>query len=119
KVAKFWETQTPIPWVKIHDIPDFVRFTHEKHVNAHNELFPNGVSCQTCHGPVETEDVVRKVDPDFGMMGWCLSCHLKVPGTQDQKWAVPAGPGSLLLANATHPGGYPRPRLTDCLTCHY
>jgi hypothetical protein len=120
KVAKYWEDKTPIPWAKIHDIPDFVRFDHSRHVNAKNELFPTGVPCQTCHGPIETEDVVHKVDPDFGKMGWCLSCHLKVPGTLEQKRMTPESEASMVLLHAKHPSGnYVRPRLTDCLTCHY
>ena len=119
KVAKYWEQQKPIPWMKIHDIPDYVRYDHSRHVNARNEKFPKGIECQTCHGPVETMHVVQKVTPNFGMMGWCLECHLTVPGVLEQKRAMPQAAGSLKLANAKHPGGHMRPRLTDCLTCHY
>lgn len=60
------ETGTPIQWVKVYRLPDFVRFDHSRHVNA-------GVACQTCHGPVETMERVRQV-PDLSM-GWCVSCH--------------------------------------------
>ncbi len=120
KVAKFWEDKQPIPWVKIHDIPDFVRYDHSRHINAKNELFPDGITCQTCHGPIETMHVVQKYNPDFGLMGWCLDCHLKVPGTLEQKRGTPEAVGSMRLLHAKHPSGnYARPRLTDCLTCHY
>lgn len=56
----------PIEWVKVHDLPDYVRFTHKRHVAA-------GLQCQECHGPVETMDVLEQVAPL--QMGWCLSCH--------------------------------------------
>src|SRR5690606_9460674 len=35
--------QKPIEWVQVHNLPDFVFFSHSAHVNA-------GVECQTCHG---------------------------------------------------------------------
>ena len=120
KIGKFWEAKQPIPWVKIHDIPDFVRFNHSRHVMAKNENFPSGIPCQQCHGPIETMDVVKKYNPDFGMMGWCLDCHLKQPGTLEQKRGTPESLTSMRLLHSQHPSGnYQRPRLTDCLTCHY
>lgn len=119
KVNKYWEEKKPIPWVKIHDLPDFVRYDHSRHVNAKNEVYPNGIPCQTCHGPIETMHVVEKFHPDFGTMGWCLTCHLTIPGTLEQKRATGEA-ATVKLVNAKHPAGnYQRPRLTDCLTCHY
>jgi hypothetical protein len=65
-LTRFWQERQPIEWVKIYDLPDFVRFTHKRHVRA-------GVECQECHGPVDTmERVVRVSDLT---MGWCLDCH--------------------------------------------
>ncbi|MDH5753376.1 MAG: cytochrome c family protein [Deltaproteobacteria bacterium] len=120
KMLKYWEEQKPIPWVKIHDVPDFVRFTHEKHVGANNEVYPEGIPCQDCHGPIETMDVVVKQNPAFGQMGWCLECHITIPGTQERKRAIAATLTSLEVKNYKHPSGdYGRPILSDCLTCHY
>jgi hypothetical protein len=119
KVTKYWEQQQPIPWVKIHDIPDFVRYDHSRHVGARNETYPDGIQCQTCHGPIQDMHVVEKFNPIFGTMGWCLECHLQQPGVLEQKRATPMAAGSMKLLNGRHPGGYARPRLTDCLTCHY
>ena len=118
KVMKFWEDQQPIPWVKIHDIPDFVRYPHAKHVNARNEVYPDGIPCQNCHGPIETMDVVEKFDVNFGLMGWCLECHLTIPGTLERKRALPESEGSTKLMSHMRPDGRYRPNLTDCLTCH-
>jgi hypothetical protein len=66
KLMTFWENQEPIPWIKVHDLPDFVHFPHKRHVAAE-------VECQTCHGPVEKMDVISREAPL--KMGWCLECH--------------------------------------------
>jgi hypothetical protein len=65
-LVSYWETKEPIPWIKVHDLPDFVHFTHKRHVQA-------DIECQTCHGPVETMDVVSREAPV--KMGLCLACH--------------------------------------------
>jgi len=65
-LTNYWETKEPIPWIKVHDLPDFVHFTHKRHVAA-------DIECQTCHGPVETMDVVSREAPV--KMGLCLACH--------------------------------------------
>ena len=62
--------------------------------------------------------VVEKFYPDFGLMGWCLECHLTIPGAMERKKAIPEKPGSTVLKNAKGPKGHYRPNLTDCLTCH-
>lgn len=58
--------QTPIQWVRIHNLPDFAYFDHRPHVGA-------GVTCQTCHGPVESMERVRQFQALN--MGWCVNCH--------------------------------------------
>lgn len=65
-LANYWDAKEPIPWVKVHDLPDFVHFTHKRHIAA-------GIGCQTCHGPVEKMDVVSREAPL--KMGLCLACH--------------------------------------------
>jgi hypothetical protein len=57
---------TSIPWVRVHNLPDYARFNHSAHVTA-------GVSCQTCHGPVETMERIRQFETLS--MGWCVNCH--------------------------------------------
>jgi hypothetical protein len=53
-------------WNRVHILPDHVYFRHEAHVKA-------GVSCQTCHGPVQDMEVVYQYAPLT--MGWCMDCH--------------------------------------------
>ncbi|MDA1015691.1 MAG: cytochrome c3 family protein [Planctomycetota bacterium] len=55
-----------IPWVRVHNLPDYVRFSHKAHVTA-------GVSCQHCHGPVESME--RMSQFSSLSMGWCVDCH--------------------------------------------
>ena len=66
EVAQYYANREPIPWIKVHDLPDFVHFPHKRHVAA-------GVECQTCHGPVETMERVTRMAPT--KMGLCLTCH--------------------------------------------
>ena len=66
KVLAYFDNQEPIPWIKVHDLPDFVHFPHNRHIAA-------GLECQDCHGPVETMDRVQRLAPM--KMGWCLDCH--------------------------------------------
>jgi hypothetical protein len=65
-VRKSWETNQPIPWVKIHPAPDYVYFNHSIHVSR-------GVSCVSCHGQVNEMKTVYHAEPQS--MGWCLECH--------------------------------------------
>ena len=58
-----------IEWIRVHRLPDFVYFDHRPHYTA-------GVSCQSCHGPVETMERVSQ-ERDLSM-GWCVNCHRDV-----------------------------------------
>lgn len=68
KIVAAVESGRPIDWVRVHDLPDFVRFDHRAHVSK-------GVACQTCHGPVET--MARLEQASSLSMGWCVNCHRK------------------------------------------
>ncbi len=59
-------TPQSISWVRVHNLPDYACFTHQAHVSA-------GVTCQTCHGPVESMERMRQ-DATLSM-GWCVNCH--------------------------------------------
>ncbi|HRY98663.1 MAG TPA: cytochrome c3 family protein [Bacteroidales bacterium] len=56
-----------VEWVRVHNLPDHAWFSHAQHVGA------GKLECQTCHGPVETMDIVRQ-HSDLSM-GWCINCH--------------------------------------------
>lgn len=67
KIKTAIEQNKPIQWIKVHRLPDFAYFNHSQHVVA------GGVTCQTCHGPVET--MTRMRQDQTLTMGWCISCH--------------------------------------------
>ncbi len=66
KVLEFWENEQPIPWVRVHDLPDFTRFSHKRHVLG-------GVDCAECHGNVGQMEAAVQVESLT--MGWCVTCH--------------------------------------------
>lgn len=66
KIRTAWRENRPIEWVKVHNMPDHVRFSHEPHINQ-------GFDCAECHGQVNTMDVVGTQNA-FNM-GWCVNCH--------------------------------------------
>ncbi len=67
KLAGYWNRKQPVPWVRIHQLPKYVKFPHMRHVGA-------GVSCQTCHGAIQDMPQVSQAQ-SLGM-GWCVSCHI-------------------------------------------
>ena len=67
-IQEKYAAHDPIVWTKVHDMPDFVRFTHKRHVQA-------GVACETCHGDVAKMDTAEQKAPL--QMGWCVECHMQ------------------------------------------
>lgn len=65
-VTESWETGKGIPWVKVHDLPDYAYFNHAAHITK-------GVGCVSCHGRIDQMEVVTQVQPLS--MNWCLDCH--------------------------------------------
>lgn len=65
---KYTGKESPIKWVKVHNLPDHVAFSHATHVAV------GKIECQKCHGPVDTQmDVAEQWSPLT--MGWCIQCH--------------------------------------------
>lgn len=66
KLTRYWEQKKAVEWAQIYKLPDYVYFSHERHVKK-------GVPCQTCHGQVQVLSTVHKARSL--QMGWCVSCH--------------------------------------------
>lgn len=66
KITEAYEAGKSIEWVKVHRLPDHVKFNHSAHL-------AKGVNCQTCHGEVEKMQTVYQ-HSDLSM-GWCVNCH--------------------------------------------
>jgi hypothetical protein len=88
KLRDYYARGEPIPWQRIHTLPEHVQFKHHKHVQA-------GVACQTCHGPVQDMKRVYLAEetrytsrslwlPTAKLeMGWCMECHLERSASDD------------------------------------
>jgi hypothetical protein len=142
-VANGGKSARPIPWVRIHKVPDYVQFPHMRHVSA-------GVTCQSCHGQVQ--NMARVYQASSLNMGWCINCHVNgYDPKEGQKLAgydtippanyaggVPYGtqgsfagimnagltpPTSAGGAASQHPAATPsserRRARYDCASCHY
>jgi len=100
KLQEYYREGKPIEWVRIHELPDHVRFDHKRHVTK-------GVQCQTCHGNIQEMDVVFQKEPLT--MGWCLSCHR---GQTTPKYIL-----KQTYPEEKDPHGAVAP--FSCSTCHY
>ena len=113
KVIEATEKGIPVEWVRIHDLPDHVFFSHAQHVNA------GKLDCVECHGEVAEMDVVKQVE-DLSM-GWCLDCHrTKEVQFVDNNFYESYGAlheqikkGEIDKVTVDMIGG------TDCMKCHY
>jgi Cytochrome c7 and related cytochrome c len=65
-VRNSYRTKTPLEWIRVNDLPDFVYFNHSIHI-------AKGVGCVTCHGRVDQMPLTWKQHTLF--MAWCLDCH--------------------------------------------
>lgn len=65
-VRDSWASGAPVPWVRVHNVPDHVFFDHQVHLAG-------GIGCVSCHGRIDQMEVVTQAEPLS--MGWCLDCH--------------------------------------------
>ncbi|HLA90024.1 MAG TPA: cytochrome c3 family protein [Gemmatimonadaceae bacterium] len=104
KLADYYNRKLPVPWVRVHKLPEYVRFPHMRHINA-------GVTCQSCHGQVNNMPQVFQYASLN--MGWCVSCHVNGYSPAEGLRAAGYEPDSAALAA-------PRKKATyDCSHCHY
>jgi hypothetical protein len=65
-VRESFRADRSIPWVRVHDLPDFVYFNHSIHLSK-------GIGCVTCHGRVDQMPLLWQ---EHSLnMEWCLECH--------------------------------------------
>src|SRR6266702_1169172 len=60
------EKAASIQWIRVHDLPDYVYFSHDIHVNK-------GIGCASCHGRVDEMPLMYQ--QNTLQMEWCLNCH--------------------------------------------
>jgi hypothetical protein len=104
----------PIPWERIHKLPEYVHFPHTRHVNA-------GVTCQTCHGQIQNMDRVYQYASLN--MGWCVSCHVNGYSPKEGLEAAGYAPQQATTTAAAAPAniatGERKKARYDCANCHY
>ena len=123
KLFEYWEKKEAIPFKKVNDLPDFVRFSHERHIQRFYFQLGRPVEevCGYCHGNVRGMTVDEKVEPLT--MGWCVACHQKdhpngKPGVEVNaarviypRMDMPERPAQLVNADTSHGPN-------DCWQCH-
>lgn len=121
KLIGYWQRQEAIPWVRVHNLPEHVRFPHDSHIRV-------GLQCQTCHGPVEEMEEVYQFSSL--QMGWCVDCHRgELPISEAEEATIRDRSSFVRSVAAQAQAGidvagqrltYPNQRAsTDCFVCHY
>ena len=113
KVIDAAEMGENLEWIRIHNLPEHVFFSHAVHVGS------GKLDCAQCHGPVEQMDIMRQ-HADLSM-GWCIECHRDTRVNfadnpyYDQyiKLHDDLRAGRIDTIRAEHIGA------NDCMRCHY
>ena len=112
-VRESFRKDKSIPWIRVHDLPDYAYFNHSIHVNK-------GVGCSTCHGRVDRMPLVWQ--HASLQMEWCLDCH-----RQPEKYVRPREevfdmeyqpPADQIELGRRLVKEYKIQSLTHCSTCH-
>src|ERR1700753_4408963 len=101
-VRQSWATGAAIQWIRVHDLPDYVYFNHEIHVNK-------GIGCASCHGRVYEMPLMYQ--QNTLQMEWCLNCHRNpavnlrpTAEVYNMAWAGPSTNKPVWCAAAGTPG---------------
>ena len=66
KLAQLEKSHRPLVWTRVYNLPSFVFFGHQKHLDAK-------VECAVCHGPVKDRESLWQ-EKDISMLA-CVDCH--------------------------------------------
>ena len=113
KIHQAEKSGKPIEWIRIHNLPEHVFFSHAQHVNA------GKIECETCHGAVAEMDIMKQQN-DLSM-GWCINCHrdTKVNFKDNRYYSTylklheELKTGKIDSVTVENIGGL------DCMKCHY
>jgi hypothetical protein len=72
-LKNYYDSNTPVEWIKVSNLPDHVHFYHDIHIAS-------GFDCLRCHGDIANMDRVVLVNKFE--MGFCIKCH------RDQKASI-------------------------------
>lgn len=113
KIHNAFDNNIPIEWIRVHNLPDHVFFSHAQHVGA------GKIDCMECHGQVDQMNILTQ-HSDLSM-GWCLDCHRtkKVQFVENNYYKTfkefheQIKTGKIDSVTVEQIGG------TDCMKCHY
>jgi hypothetical protein len=113
KIHHAFDNNIPVEWIRVHNLPDHVFFSHAQHVGA------GKLDCMECHGQVAEMNVLTQ-HTDLSM-GWCLDCHRtkKVQFVENNYYTTfkefhdQMAAGTIDSVTVEQIGG------TDCMKCHY
>jgi hypothetical protein len=111
-IREAFTNDTPVSWIRVTDLPDYVFFNHSAHVTR-------GLGCETCHGRVDQMETVYQTAPLT--MGWCLDCHNDPDASlRDPSEATTMGwePDGQKLHGTEYRKAHNINPPTDCSTCH-
>ena len=105
-----------IEWQRVNDLPDFVFFQHDIHINK-------GVGCDTCHGHVDRMPLMLQAQSL--QMVWCVNCH-KAPWKYlrprnqvfNTEYVYPANQDQLGKELMKRYHVRSATEITGCFTCH-
>ena len=113
-VRASWANNQSVTWTKVHDLPDFVYFSHEIHVNK-------GLGCASCHGRVDQMPLMY--EQNTLQMEWCLDCHRNPsknlrPTSQiyNMAWEKPAEDRPVWCSVGNAKSNAPTAQSVDCVT---
>ena len=113
-VRQSWYTGNSIPWTKVHDLPDFVYFSHEIHVNK-------GIGCEAA--TAASIEMPLMYEQNTLQMEWCLDCHRNPaknirPTSEiyNMAWEAPAAERPVWCAAADDKSGVPTAQSVSCTT---
>ncbi|MGD0294884.1 MAG: cytochrome c3 family protein [Terracidiphilus sp.] len=113
-VRDSWATDQSLHWIKVHDLPDYVYFSHEIHVHK-------GVGCASCHGRVDQMPLMYA--ENSLQMEWCLDCHRnpakKLRPTSEiynNAWENPSPDRPVWCAVGDEKPGVPTAESVKCVT---
>lgn len=113
KIVDAIEKGDPIEWVRIHNLPEHVFFSHAVHVGS------GKLDCVQCHGAVEQMDIMKQQN-DLSM-GWCVNCHrdTKVQFAENPYYDQYIKLHEDLRTGAIDSITADKIGANDCMQCHY
>lgn len=113
KLIGAYDNKKPIEWIKVHNLPDHVFFSHAQHVST------GEVDCRECHGPVENTGRIR-LNNEL-TMGWCIECHRSrnVNFNNNSFYSEYTGLAEKIRNRETDSINVNMIGGTECMKCHY